>query len=526
MSFLSKYKFLIILLILLIYTLSTFNLVEVGIMEARNFQSANEMINNKNWLFPTLNGEPRYQKPPLPTWLTALSVLIFNSKSIIFYRIPAIIFLLIISVTNYFFSLKIGFKKNESIINGLITLSSIYIIAIIFEAPWDIFTHGFMLIAIYYLYQSLQTKFITKTNFIIGLMIGLSIMSKGPISIYVLLIPFILSFIMVYKKFNTNGIIQIILVAIISGCAWYAYIYIFDEKTLLNTGLKETKNWFNYNIKPFYYYWNFFINSGIWAIPAITSIILPFTNIIKPINKNHLLTTYWVILSLIFLSIVPEKKTRYLMPVLIPLALNTGFYIKYIITFSKEKIKKSYIPIYINFILISIAGIIIPSIHIYNYGIDIFSLISIFIGLYIIISLYKQKFEKIIYLKVILFFCAINFAIPEIYSNKNKSYTKIDKIKQETDQLRFYSDYKISPVLVWNLNTIVEEIELTNINDSTFVFISNLNSDSLKIKFRNNKISIMEKIKLDFNKTTKENRRYRDRLKINLYILSKIRAKL
>ena len=224
MNFLSKYKFLIILLILLIYTLSTFNLVEVGIMEARNFQSANEMINNKNWLFPTLNGEPRYQKPPLPTWLTALSVLIFNSKSIIFYRIPAIIFLLIISVTNYFFSLKIGFKKNESIINGLITLSSIYIIAIIFEAPWDIFTHGFMLIAIYYLYQSLQTKFITKTNFIIGLMIGLSIMSKGPISIYVLLIPFILSFIMVYKKFNTNGIIQIILVAIISGCAWYAYI--------------------------------------------------------------------------------------------------------------------------------------------------------------------------------------------------------------------------------------------------------------------------------------------------------------
>ena len=66
MSFLSKYKFLIILLILLVFSFSTFNLVEVGLMEARNFQTANEIIEDDNWLLPTLNGEPRYQKPPLP----------------------------------------------------------------------------------------------------------------------------------------------------------------------------------------------------------------------------------------------------------------------------------------------------------------------------------------------------------------------------------------------------------------------------------------------------------------------------
>ena len=50
-------------------------------MEARNFQAAKEMVEDNNWLLPTLNGEPRYQKPPLPTWLTAFSVLLFNSKN-------------------------------------------------------------------------------------------------------------------------------------------------------------------------------------------------------------------------------------------------------------------------------------------------------------------------------------------------------------------------------------------------------------------------------------------------------------
>lgn len=42
----------------------------VSIMEARNFITAREMITDGNWLLTTMNGLPRYEKPPLPTWLT------------------------------------------------------------------------------------------------------------------------------------------------------------------------------------------------------------------------------------------------------------------------------------------------------------------------------------------------------------------------------------------------------------------------------------------------------------------------
>ena len=58
------------------------DLLEVSIMEARNFISAREMISDGNWLLTTINGEPRYQKPPLPTMITAVFGILFGIKNI------------------------------------------------------------------------------------------------------------------------------------------------------------------------------------------------------------------------------------------------------------------------------------------------------------------------------------------------------------------------------------------------------------------------------------------------------------
>ena len=66
------------ILLLVLTSLSIFfvnlDAIYINIMEARNFITAREMITDGNWIFTTLNAEPRYQKPPLPTWLTAFSM--------------------------------------------------------------------------------------------------------------------------------------------------------------------------------------------------------------------------------------------------------------------------------------------------------------------------------------------------------------------------------------------------------------------------------------------------------------------
>src|SRR5680860_1572494 len=58
-------------------------------MEARNFITAREMLTHNNWIFTTMNELPRYEKPPLPTWLTAISAWLFGIQNLFAYRLPA-----------------------------------------------------------------------------------------------------------------------------------------------------------------------------------------------------------------------------------------------------------------------------------------------------------------------------------------------------------------------------------------------------------------------------------------------------
>ena len=171
--------------------------------------------------------------------------------------------------------------------------------------------------------------------------------------------------------------------------------------------------------------------------------------------------------------------------------------------------------------LISIASLIIPIIHIYNYGISFFSIITIIIALGFIYNFYKRDFDKVIYLKIILFFSVLNFILPQMYSNTNTNYTSIDLFHQDIKELKLYSDYKITADLIWNLNKKVRKLELSKIDDSIFVLISNKNFDTNNVNIIENKLLIKKKIKLNFNTTSEDNNRYRDRLATNLYILLK-----
>ena len=171
------------------------NIPKVTIMEARNFISAKEMLTNNHWLLPTLNGEARYQKPPLPTWLTAITAAIFGVKNLWALRFPAALMILISGIFTYLLSLKLNLTKAHSLRNGLILITSFYIVAIINEAPWDLFAHGFMLAGIFYFFNFLEdSKTVWKNIFLSAFFIGLSILSKGPVSIYVLLLPFLISY--------------------------------------------------------------------------------------------------------------------------------------------------------------------------------------------------------------------------------------------------------------------------------------------------------------------------------------------
>ena len=462
----------VVLLMLLIHL----EVPNITIMEARNFITAREMVQDNHWLLTTINGEARYQKPPLPTWLTAVSGMLFGINNVWALRLPAALMVLFSGMCIYYLSLKLKLSKIQSLHNSLILVTSFYIFAIIIEAPWDIFAHGFMLAGLYFLFLLFEEKNgVWKNALLAAFFVGLSLMSKGPVSLYVLFLPFLISYGIVFKFKNLKSRILPLLVFLIVlmaiGGWWFVYVRLADPEAFLEIATKETENWSSYNIKPFYYYWNFFIQSGLWAIPALLSLLYPY--LIKRVapKKAYQFSFWWTIIAVILLSVIPEKKARYLVPALIPLAINTGFYIQYLISnFTDLKRKAETIPVYFNFGLIALISISVPFAlfflmkdglqnHLLSYVLT--SVATLVIGILLIRNLYVKKFSTVFYLTILFVVSLGAFALPLSKSlNANTEFKSIHSLHQfeKNNQITCYSIGEMAPELLWDYNGILKDI--------------------------------------------------------------------
>ncbi|WGF91235.1 ArnT family glycosyltransferase [Aequorivita marisscotiae] len=443
------------------------NSLPVNIMEARNFITAREMLTDGNWLLTTINGEPRYQKPPLPTWLTAFSAAIFGIKSIWALRLPAAIMTLILVLCSYKFSQKLTSEKLYAFISSLIMATSFYIVASARDGQWDIYTHSFMFLCIYLLYLFFTKKTHKYQNALLaGFFFGCSFLSKGPVSFYALLLPFLIAFGIVYKykNFKTRWLplLAFLVVATIVSGWWHWYTLNFDPAAVAITK-KETTNWISYEIKPFYYYWSFFTQSGVWTIPAFIGLVYPYLKNRVFNKKAYRFTFLWTVLSVILLSLIPEKKSRYLLPVLIPMALNTGFYIEYLFRrFRELKDKRETIPVYFNFGLIGFIGIVFP-IGGYIFLKDglagnwlWFALLSFAlftVAVFIFRNLFRKKITTVFYLTIAFIAAVIWFGLPLSKAiTINPDYKPFSELHdfEERENLKIYEFSGMTPELIWD----------------------------------------------------------------------------
>ena len=524
-----------------IILLPNLNVMDVSIMEARNFITAREMITEGHWLLTTMNGEPRYEKPPLPTWLSAISALIFGVKSVFGMRLPAVLLVMLLCAFIFKFSEKLGLDRTQSIRNAFICATSFYVIGIILEAPWDIFTHGFMMVAIYYLFQLFEKLIIRPKHVLLaGVFMGFSFLSKGPISIYALLLPFLLAYGFSYKyshfKTKIGPVLSILISLLIIGGSWYVAIRNLDPETFHSIAKKETGNWSSYNVRPFYYYWSFFTQSGIWTIPAFISLLYPYMKSRVSNLKAYTLSFYWTLFAVILLSIIPEKKSRYLMPVLIPLSITIGFYIEYLITQFKELKKGEKIPVYFNFGLISFIGILFPVLgyfllkdHLEGYCF-LFVLASLALfssGFILFYWLLKSNMKQVFTLTVLFFGLTLLFVLPLSQSLKSPNYKSISTLKAETENqnLKVYHIGSIAPEMLWQFGQSIPSIKPGGDNfnlpeETTFGLLATRINPEDK-SYLESLYSIQEKAVYDLNSVDPDSRKYNDRLQSHYYIFTK-----
>lgn len=335
--------------------------IPADLMEARNLATAQEMVKYGNYLLPTMNGEPRLEKPPLPTWIAA-GVEHIAPENLVVQRYASALSATLMVLFLYLLVLRLTRNRKVGLIASLILATSVNVILMGRTVTWDIYTHSFMLGAIYFIVIALQKEGAQWSYFLLsGLFVGLSFLSKGPVSLYALFIPFLISYFVVYrtsirdKKWAIAGMVMI---SLIVSFWWYGYTYFFHQDFVVDIAQKESTAWLSHNVRPFYYYWKFAAEGGIWALFWITAIVYFFLNKQMAYRKEYTFSFIWLLTSFILLSVIPEKKSRYLLPLLIPAAILIGLYIYQMITGMKTKSEK--LLFRINAIVVALVLLVLP----------------------------------------------------------------------------------------------------------------------------------------------------------------------
>ena len=310
------------------------------IMESRNLVTAHEMIEYDNWLVPTMNGELRLEKPPLPTWVAA-GIEYLAPDNISLQRAAAGVMATLMAFFLYFFASSLSGNRLLGLLSALVLATSFNVIMAGRVATWDIYCHSFMLGAIFFFYKGVSSMRTGWGNFIwAGIFLGLSFLGKGPVSFYALLFPFLISYFWVYRpSFKRKGgpIVVMLLLFVVISFWWPLYLYMFHRDTAMFVLAKESTAWIERNVRPWYYYWLFFAESGIWSLFLLTGLCWPWLKNKITLRKEYTLAVLWTVVTLVLLSLFPEKKTRYLLPLLIPAAMVVAHYVVYIFTATKEK---------------------------------------------------------------------------------------------------------------------------------------------------------------------------------------------
>lgn len=317
----------------------------VSLMESRNFVAAREMVAGGSWLIPTMNGDLRLAKPPLPTWAVAgLQKLTGPTDDLGLLRIPAALAATLLVF--FFWGLARALTQGRpgeaedpgrtAWFGALVVASSLLVITTGREGQWDIFSVSLMVGAVWLLVKGWQQPgrawgWLAAA----GVAGGLSLLSKGPVALYTLLLPFLGAYVIGQPEHrrqlhrHRGATVLALGLLLVVGGSWPWYIYQQVAPAALAVARTEISSWGDRHVKPFWFYAPFFAFTGIWALVALVSILWPYARPRVQRYVPYMLALGWALGGLLLLSLVPEKKERYMLPLMPPLALLVAGMLRY-----------------------------------------------------------------------------------------------------------------------------------------------------------------------------------------------------
>ncbi|WP_164885387.1 ArnT family glycosyltransferase [Geovibrio thiophilus] len=493
-------KSMIFVLLLSVYTgaFAHRDVLSVDIMEARNYITAREMVLDGNWLFPTLNGELRIAKPPVPTWITAFVFRLAGAdNNLAASRIPSALAGLIMLAGVYFISLHVTRSKKAAFYSVIVLSTSYLFFYMTRRNTWDIYAQAFMTAAIAAYCRALPAKEAGERILmyaLAGLFAALSFMSKGPVAFYGLLLPFLASgfYLFRLKPVSFSGLAVFSAVAATLSLLWPMYIYFHETHSALSTAASEASAWADRHVKPFWYYFQFPLMSGLWAV-FLLPLLVPGFSSTRLGRRRAAFYLIWLVVSLILLSVIPEKKDRYLLPVIIPAALMIGEYMSLLTGKLKKTAADSIVLGIWSGISFSLAVFVFISAAAAQLWFGLYNSMFFIIGesavLYAVFclsaSFLRRETDKYIPLSVTVFCLAVIVAVPAAESFvPDKDFRVLEQVRADAAsgyKGDFYGDLSIKEI--WAVGNKVRPLDefIDNKTKDTAYFITRgeLNEETL-----------------------------------------------
>ncbi|MBL6447743.1 glycosyltransferase family 39 protein [Fulvivirga sp. 29W222] len=438
------------------------------IMEARNFISAREMLESGNWAIPTLNGNTRIRKPPLPTWITAASIALNGDpNSLMALRFPSAMIATIMIFFLYGLVKDLFLNSNAAFYSAAILASCYMLIEEAKTGAWDIYCNAFMLGAIWMLYRASKHNLL-KYWILSGVLMGFSFLSKGPVSFYALLLPFLIAFFVSKNKFSQptlTGAGLSILIMLLVSAAWPLYLYIKIPDIATQIAHEESSAWINRHNRPFWFYLHFPLFTGIWALTTVFAFYSFKKLQLKFPAKSMKLVLFWFLMTLFLLSVIPEKKERYFLPALPPLAVLIGAMVSHHIeNYQKGSSDKATRLFMLVQGILTILVIAATTIVAWQFGVktermDATSFLLITVsgfGLVIAAGMSLWRKKELVYsasIAAVLFFDVAIWPLIPTIKQDNPKYSDLREVRhiQAIRSKPIYSTVKLNPVRIWEI---------------------------------------------------------------------------
>ncbi len=351
-----RYFFLLLLVVVPLYSLGLSNHGLWSADEPRVAEIGREMALTGNWAVPTLNQRPFLEEPPLYYGSLALVFKAFGGASDRVARIPSAIFAFA-GVLAVFFIANFLFGPRVALLSGLIlaTTGEYFRVAhwVIVDGALTFFVICAMGLFIAGYYSEPGRK---KLLYYVLLYVacGFAFYTKGFIGIVIPGLS-VLAFLVMERNFKELFRMKLwlgILILLVMTLPWFItlwhqagteYLNVFFVHNHLQRFLPASmagsiSGSASGHHNPFYYYITEFPSGFLpWSILLVPVFYHAFAKSNQPsdsgspVTKGRLLAKCWFFAGIIFLSVASTKRTLYLMPIFAPIAMLTALYIDYTI---------------------------------------------------------------------------------------------------------------------------------------------------------------------------------------------------